>query len=232
MGLSIHYSGRIADKSKLPQLIEEVEEIANVHGWKSHVYERELPMVAGGSTTRDDALTNNDEVHDGKLYGIDFAPDGCERVSFCFLSNGRMSSIMQLSCWGEFSEDKSLFLHNVNIDEQGEVEMHSEEVTLTPDDYHRYLYQCSTKTQFAGSRAHEMIIAVFKYIANTFLTEFEIIDEAQYWETGDKDLLQTQFARNKLLIDNFESIIKEEDRLPDEDVDKYILRILGRLPKK
>ena len=38
MGLSIHYSGQITDKSKLSQLIEEVEEIATVHGWKYHIY--------------------------------------------------------------------------------------------------------------------------------------------------------------------------------------------------
>jgi transposase len=43
MGLTIHYSGRIADKSKLPQLIEEVEEIVNEHGWKYTVYDREFP---------------------------------------------------------------------------------------------------------------------------------------------------------------------------------------------
>ena len=34
MGVSIHYSGRITDKNKLPQLIDEVEEIASVHNWK------------------------------------------------------------------------------------------------------------------------------------------------------------------------------------------------------
>ena len=44
MGLSIHYSGRIADKNTLPQLIEEVEEIATVHGWKYSIYEREFPV--------------------------------------------------------------------------------------------------------------------------------------------------------------------------------------------
>ncbi len=40
MGIAIHYSGIIANKQHLPQLIEEVQEIASVHGWKSHVYEK------------------------------------------------------------------------------------------------------------------------------------------------------------------------------------------------
>ena len=43
MGLTIHYSGRITDKKKLPLLIEELEEISKVHGWKYHIYETEFP---------------------------------------------------------------------------------------------------------------------------------------------------------------------------------------------
>ena len=39
MGISIHYSGRITDKRRLPQLIEEIQEIATVHNWKSQIYE-------------------------------------------------------------------------------------------------------------------------------------------------------------------------------------------------
>ena len=108
MGLTIHYSGRIADKNTLPQLMEEVEEIATVHGWKYSIYERVFPGLSSESATVSGALTNKNEVHDGKLYGIEFSPKGSEPVSICFLSNGRMSSIMQLACWGEFKEEKTV----------------------------------------------------------------------------------------------------------------------------
>ena len=90
MGVSIHYSGRITDKNKLPQLIDEVEEIASVHNWKYNIYEQKFPV---------NETINLSDHHDGKLYGIDFTPEGSEPVSICFLSNGRMSSIMQLFCW-------------------------------------------------------------------------------------------------------------------------------------
>ncbi len=67
MGISIHYSGKIADKQKLPQLIEEVQEIATVHGWNYQVYEPTFPI----STTQQHEQSNvADATHDDLLYGI------------------------------------------------------------------------------------------------------------------------------------------------------------------
>ena len=34
MGLSIHFSGRLRKAEYLPTLVEEVEDIAKVYGWK------------------------------------------------------------------------------------------------------------------------------------------------------------------------------------------------------
>ena len=192
MGLTIHYSGRIADKNTLPQLIEEVEEIDTVHGLKYSIYEREFPVS--------EALTQS---HNGKLYGIEFTPKGSEPVSLCFLSNGRMSGIMQLASWGEFKNNKKLVLNNGKVNKQGEIEIVSKELTLTAEDYARYLYMCSSKTQFAGPQAHEMIIAVFRYIEKTYLSEFCMVDEAEFWETGDKEVLLKNFEYNTALINGF-----------------------------
>jgi len=248
MGLSIHYSGRIADKNTLPQLIEEVEEIATVHGWKCKIYEREFPIAVNQwvtpshplidspptseSATSSGALTKKNEKQDGKLYGIEFTPEGSEPISLCFLSNGRMSGIMQLSSWGEFKGNKKLVLNNGKVNKQGEIEIHSKEVTITADDYARYLYMCSSKTQYAGPQAHEMIIGLFRYIEKTYLADFRMVDEAEFWETGDKELLETQFARNKLLIDSFGSIANVEKRFPEEDIESYILRIIAEMRKR
>ncbi len=227
MGLTIHYSGRIANKNTLPQLMEEVEEIATVHGWKYRIYEREFPVSE--RLTSSEALT---QTHDGKLYGIEFTPRGSEPVSICFLSNGRMSSIMQLASWGEFKGNKKLVLNNGNIDKQGEIEIVSKEVTLTADDYARYLYMCSSKTQYAGPQAHEMIIGVFRYVAKTYFAEFNMIDEAEFWETGDEELLLKNFEFNTALINGFASTLNENTRREDEDLDSYMERIIREFRKK
>ena len=43
MGISIHYSGRLTQPDQLENLIEEVEDIAKVHQWRYHIYERYFP---------------------------------------------------------------------------------------------------------------------------------------------------------------------------------------------
>ena len=232
MGLSIHYSGRIADKNTLPQLMEEMEEIAIVHGWKYSIYEREFPGLSSESATLSGALTNKNEEHDGKLYGIEFTPEGSEPVSLCFLSNGRMSSIMQLACWGEFNEEKTMVLYNAEVSEDGKVEIRSEELKHTAEDFNRYLYLCSTKTQYAGPRAHEMIIAVFRYINKTYLAEFRMVDEAEFWETGDEELLLKNFEFNTALINGFAASLTENTKHKDESLDSYLERIIREFRKK
>jgi len=103
MGLTIHYQSRIADKQKLPQMIEELEEISKVHGWEYFIFEREFPS----------GVYPEDE-HDGNLYGMLFIPPGSEPVSFSFLRNGRMCGPMQLHNWGkstDITEWKYLYMN-------------------------------------------------------------------------------------------------------------------------
>ena len=87
MGISIHYSGRITDKRRLPQLIEEVQEIATVHSWKSQVYEREFPIESEAVTSGDSRIVES--THDGNLYGIDFTPKAANRFRFAFSVTGK-----------------------------------------------------------------------------------------------------------------------------------------------
>lgn len=231
MGISIHYSGWIADKSKLPQLIEEVAEIATVHGWKYQIYEREFPFCSEGMALHNKyTKAQNDDFtqqnHDGKLYGIDISPKGSEPVSFCFLSNGRMSSIMQLFCWGKYDGDKKVELLSSTFNERGETLIDKEERTITREDFISYLYQCCSKTQYAGPEAHKMIIGIFRYIVKNYLADFTMIDEAQFWETSDENILKENFRRNAALIEAFRATLVENKSIAGEDVDTYIERII------
>lgn len=229
MGVSIHYSGRITDKDKLPQLIDEVEEIASVHNWKYNIYERRFPENKITSTI--DSISSSGQ-HDGKLYGIDFTPEGSEPVSICFLSNGRMSSIMQLFCRGEFKEEKTIVISSANVTDQGELEIQQKEETLTAADYNKFLCMCSTKTQYAGSEMHAMIIGVLRYVSKQYLSDFNLVDESQFWETNDKVLLKENFARNAAIIEGFGCVLAENQRLADEDWDSYIQRIIKAFRSK
>ena len=115
MGLTIHYHGRIADKQKLPQLIEELEEISKVHGWKYHIFGTEFPK---GDCP--------DDVNDGNLYGICLNPPECEPVAFSFTNNGRMCGPGQFSCWGNSTDEtkqKYLYMNSTKTQYAG-VEIH------------------------------------------------------------------------------------------------------------
>ena len=230
MGISIHYSGRITGKRRLPQLIEEIQEIATVHNWKSQIYEQVFPSDSEAVTSSDSITT--DSTHDGNLYGIDFTPEGIEPVSVCFLSNGRMSSIIQLACWGKFREEEHFTVITEEWDADGKTRSSTEKRMMDQTEYNRMLYSCSTKKQFAGPEPHELIIGVLRYISNNFLSDFELRDEGEFWETDDSALLQKNFIRNGFLIESFRAGLTNTPRLPGEDLDSFIRRIASQINKK
>jgi hypothetical protein len=90
MGLTIHYSGRFNESASLPQLIEEVKDIAEIYKWKYRILEESFPEGSFGK----------EHFHPEKLYGIVVSPPKCEPVCISFLSNGRMSAPFLLRFWG------------------------------------------------------------------------------------------------------------------------------------
>jgi len=113
MGLSIHYSGRIAKPGLLPELINEIEDIVSIHNWKYEVYERVFPENGFG-----------DPDYNQMIYGISFTPPECETIPVCFLSNGRMSSYSNLLFFGKSdkeSEKKYLYMLSVKTQFAGVV---------------------------------------------------------------------------------------------------------------
>lgn len=122
MGLSIHYNGKFNKNAVLADLITEVKEIAEVFKWDYEVYHEKFPPVS-----------KDENLYDGNIYGISFAPLDCETIFICFLSNYRMSSHVLLKFHG--SSDNP-----------------------TDSDF---LYMLSTKTQYAGSAVHKIIIDCF-----------------------------------------------------------------------
>ena len=108
MGLSFHYSGRIADRENLPDLIEEVEEIAKVFQWKYFVFDRQFSEDTIGKPE-----------YNQRIYGICFTPPNCETVDICFLSNGRMSSPAHLKFFGKTDDqDESKYLYMLSVKTQ------------------------------------------------------------------------------------------------------------------
>lgn len=84
MGLTIFYRGRFNPEKSLPDLIEEVEEIAGVFNWPCLIDKRQFPEIPFPDQYNHD------------IFGISVIPPGCEPIAFTFLSNGRLSTRTRL----------------------------------------------------------------------------------------------------------------------------------------
>lgn len=148
---------------------------------------------------------NDAQSYDGKIYGISFTPPECETVSISFLSNYRMSSNMHLKFFG----------HSENKSESD------------------FLYMLSTKTQFAGTTIHKTLIELFRYLyKRNYFSEFDLIDEGEYWETGDEKLLEQKFKANGDLIDSFSLAVETIPIKQGESFENYFERILKILDER
>ena len=115
-----------------------------------------------------------------------------------------MCGPMQLNCWGESTNEKE----------------------------RRYLYMNSTKTQYAGSEIHKMVIGIFRYIVPRFLSDFEMMDEAEYWETKDDKLLAENFRINTELINGFADALSENSKHKGENIESFIERVIREFWEK
>jgi hypothetical protein len=138
------------------------------------------------------------------IYGISFTPPECETVYLSFLSNGKMSSAPNLQFYGN-SKNK----------EEAE-----------------YLYMLSTKTQYAGIEIHKLVIHLLKYLNGKYLKDFTVMDEGEYWETGDEKLLEQIFKRYTFLIESFTSSLENYPKKDDESFETYIERLAQQLHEK
>ncbi len=191
MGISIHYKGRLKTEDSLPKMIEEAKDIAEIHHWNYHIFERQFPENHFGKKT-----FNNE------MYGICFSPPECEPVQLTFLSNGEMRSPSTLEPSDFSEEDQDLI---------------------------KILF---TKTHYAGPAIHKIIIHFLDYISGKYFDEFELTDEAEYWETKDEKLLYKNFHTLNKLIDAFGQGLESNTMKQDETFEQYILRIAQDIHKQ
>ena len=67
-------------------------------------------------------------------------------------------------------------------------------------EFDRHLFmQQYCKTQFAGVEAHIEVIELLRRVGPLFV-KFDVFDEGQYWETGDRSILQGNLDTVKAMI--------------------------------
>jgi hypothetical protein len=99
-----------------------------------------------------------------------------------------------------------------------------------------------TKTQFAGAETHILLCKLLRYLEKKHFAEFEVIDEGDYYHTGDASRLAEKMAFLNSIIDNaakasWDDIIKPvpddaplEERL--RDIVDYLEKLAQSSPIK
>ncbi len=91
----------------------------------------------------------------------------------------------------------------------------------------------AVKTQFAPPEAHIQIIELLRELKQRFIADLEVMDEGEYWETEDRDLLERKMAGLQGHIDFLSDALRSEHckglrGLPPEELAREIERMLGR----
>jgi hypothetical protein len=185
MGLSFHYSGRIANPTSLSELIEEIEDIVKVYDWKYFVFDRKFP---------DNTIGKDD--YNQSIYGICFTPPNCETIDVCFLSNGKMSSLSHLKFYGKTDmQDEREYLYMLSVKTQyAGIELHMFIIQLF-----RYLntkyfadFKISDEGQYWETNDETVLKTIFnKY--NELVNGFVSAIETHPMQTGED--IESYFLR-------------------------------------
>ncbi|MEO5582902.1 MAG: hypothetical protein ABIR66_09430, partial [Saprospiraceae bacterium] len=68
-----------------------------------------------------------------------------------------------------------------------------------------------------------------KYLSTKYFDEFELNDEAQYWETGDAEKARKLFNFLGSMINKLGEALNNLDTSPDESIDELANRINQKL---
>ena len=90
----------------------------------------------------------------------------------------------------------------------------------------------SVKTQFAGPQIHKQLIVIFDYLNKHYFENFDLIDEGNYWETKNEQLLEDTFKKYTNLIEGFCSLLENIPIGENESIEDFLIRIAKMVHKK
>ncbi len=88
-----------------------------------------------------------------------------------------------------------------------------------------YIYNISTKTQFAGADIHVKVIELMRHLNKKYFNNFTMIDEGEYWETGDRKIVEEKISFLDSKIKGLASGIQNTEMKEGETMEDFIKRI-------
>ena len=97
----------------------------------------------------------------------------------------------------------------------------------------KYTYWVSTKTQYAPLEVHVAIINLLKYIKSKYISDLEVVDEADYWDTMDKNVLKEKMDFLASKIDLIGDVLdSSQDELSSASSTEELIQKLEAIFKK
>lgn len=115
MGLTIHYTVRLREMERLPELVEEVEDICKSLKWNYHHFDDTFEVPA--HTMPLESTQGDPKVI--RLKGILFSPPECEPVFLTFTPEGWSSTFLNLDMPEQIAELGTMLMYSVHVKTQG-----------------------------------------------------------------------------------------------------------------
>lgn len=90
-----------------------------------------------------------------------------------------------------------------------------------------YMVHC--KTQFAGADVHIKVVELFRYLSKKYFNAFEFLDEADYWETKNKKVVEEKIEFLDKMISQFAKGLANTAMQEGESMEDYLLRIAQKI---
>ncbi len=175
MGICINYRGRLRNVAELPQLMAELQIACAKLGWVCKLVDERILGVAqrfniATSETQGAVTTETFQVYDvpvdDHVRGAIIQPPDCETLTLTFGRAGQL-----------------IYYSEARFGERG------------PGCYGLIQDYLWVKTQFSGPKTHTQVCDLLRLVEK-YAAELEVHDDAGYWETGDYQVLLTEWLRS------------------------------------
>jgi hypothetical protein len=211
MGVTIHYTGKLDDPEQLHALIQDMKQKSRDLGWPytemdDRILGRAYVLVGSDETPTGQPGVSTSSVYfdvknvDDRTRGIFIQPPGTEIFILSFDRSGRMVHYDAMP--GPMQPTSVSGLPAITFG--------NEPGWYTEVDHHW------VKTT-GRIEEHVLIVALLRHLKDRYISDLEVGDEGDYWETMDLDQLKQNHERMQGLISAF----KDPERI------KELLALIG-----
>jgi hypothetical protein len=172
MGITIHYRGQLKSPALIDTFCRELQAIANLMEWKYTVLDEDFEKPADARITGSEKGFEITGHLALKGISLDVHKD-CSDLGFFFDLNGILRDPVQMASRLPGETVESIDLPFSSV-----------------------------KTQYASPEIHITLVKLLKYLEKKYFQTFEVIDEGDYWKTGDEDALKEKmkFLNHKMNV--------------------------------